>query len=305
MSTETEHILFITLSCVGDAVMTTSVLQALHLIYPTASIDIVADRRSDIIFRNCPYKGDIFYKDKEKFLRGGLALIKSLSGKRYDVIIDLRTDGLAYLLRGKNRFTKWSGKSYGSHAIESLMGVIRNIFGDRPIPAPHIWLDDDSISFAKKTFAADQDRNILAIGPGCSGKRPEKFWPTGNYALLANGLVDIIDSVLLLGGPGDSKLVEEIINDLKLPYINMCDKTDLLQAAALLKKVRVFVGSDSGLGHVAAAVNTSTLSFFSVDNPERCLPWGSASSWIMGANRDARNISVAEADAKIRDSITG
>ncbi len=45
-----ERILFITLSCVGDAVMTTPVLQTLHKKYPHALIDVVADKRSSILF---------------------------------------------------------------------------------------------------------------------------------------------------------------------------------------------------------------------------------------------------------------
>ena len=226
MSEDIEKILFITLSCVGDAVMTTSVLQALHQIYPSARIDIVADKRADIIFQHCPYRGEIYYKHKEKFLRGAPALIKQLLDKQYDVIVDLRTDGLAYLLKGKKRFTKWNGKSYGPHAIELLMGHIRSIFGDRAIPAPHIWLNDESINFANKAIADLAHNNILAMGPGCSGKRLEKFWPTKNYALLANGMADVFDAVLLLGGQGDKKLVMEITDELQLPCIDMCNKTN-------------------------------------------------------------------------------
>ena len=94
-----QKLLFVGLSCVGDAVMTTPVLQALHQVYPDAEIDIVADRRSWEIFEHCPYRGDIFYKDKQRFLRGAPALLKELLATRYDVVVDLRTDGLASRLR--------------------------------------------------------------------------------------------------------------------------------------------------------------------------------------------------------------
>jgi heptosyltransferase III len=300
MSSNVKRALFITLSCVGDAVMTTSVLKALHAAYPEAKFDIVADKRSDIIFLNCPFRGEIFYKDKKKFLRGAPALVEQLYRKKYDVIVDLRTDGLAYFLKGRKRFTKWSGNTYGVHAVESLMGIIRNVHGDKPIPSPQVWMDKDSIAFAHHALSDLSGKSILAFGPGCSGKRPQKFWPTKSYAALANSLQDIFDAVLLLGGSGDKKLVLEISKELELPYLDMCLETDLLQAAALLQQSKVFVGSDSGLGHVAAAVDTPTLSFFSVDKPERCLPWGPFSHWIMGQDGDARNISVAESEANIR-----
>jgi len=300
MPSSVKQVLFITLSCVGDAVMTTPVLKALHTAYPEARFDIVADKRSDIIFVNCPFRGEIFYKDKRKFLRGAPALVQKLFRKKYDVIVDLRTDGLAYLLRGEKRYTKWNGKAYGVHAVESLMGIIRNIHEDKPIPSPEVWIDKNSIAFATQALADLPGKSILAFGPGCSGKRQKKFWPTKNYAALANGLQDVFDAVLLLGGSGDKKLVLEISKELELPCLDMCLETDLLQAAALLQQSKVFVGSDSGLGHVAAAVDTPTLSFFSVDKPERCLPWGPFSHWIMGQDGDARKISVEESEANIR-----
>ena len=62
-------ILFISLSNIGDAVMTTPVLQALHELYPGAVIDIVGDQRSSVIFKHCPYRGKIFHKQKNSFLR--------------------------------------------------------------------------------------------------------------------------------------------------------------------------------------------------------------------------------------------
>jgi len=300
MNGDIKKILFITLSCVGDAVMTTPVLRALHEACPNAKIDIVADKRSGSIFRHCPYRGEIFHKNKTGFLRGAPALIMQLAANRYDMIVDLRTDGMAYLLSGRKRYTKWGGRSYGAHAIESLMGVISEIHGDKPFPATHIWLTEDNENFASRAISALPGRNILAIGPGCGGKNPVKFWPTENYARLANNMSDMLDGVLFLGGSDDWQLASDIIGSLRLPCLDMCSKTDLLQVAALLKRVKLFVGSDSGLGHVAGAVGTATLSFFSVDKPERCLPWGPAPDWIMGEDRDARNISVDDAEQNAR-----
>jgi len=284
--------------------MTTPVLQALHQAYPEARIDIVADERSGTIFQYCPYRGDILYKHKGKFLRGAPALIKQLWRKRYDIIVDLRTDGLAYLLRGRRRLTKKGGRSYGQHAIESLMGIIRIVHGNQPLPATRIWLRQDSAVYARNILTGLPGRRVLAIAPGCGGKRQRKFWPVNNYAQLANALADVFDGVFLLGGSDDEKLCRNICKDLKLPYIDMCNRTTLLQAAALLQQADMFAGSDSGLGHVAGAVDTATLTFFSTDTPKRCLPWGPSASWLMGQGGDARNISVAEAEVKIREAIS-
>ena len=55
-----QQILFITLSNIGDAIMTTPVLERLHQLYPDASIDLVCDPRSQSLFEHCPYRGEIF-----------------------------------------------------------------------------------------------------------------------------------------------------------------------------------------------------------------------------------------------------
>ncbi|NKB36292.1 MAG: hypothetical protein GKR93_03870 [Gammaproteobacteria bacterium] len=74
--------------------MTTPVIQALHREYPSAIKDVVADKRSKDVFINCSYRGDIFYKEKDKFLRGGPALVGRLIRVRYKLIVDLRTDAV-------------------------------------------------------------------------------------------------------------------------------------------------------------------------------------------------------------------
>ena len=91
----TEQILLVSLSNVGDAVMTTPVLEALHQRYPAAVIDIVGDRRSSGLFEFCPYRCRIFHKDKRGGVRGLLRLIQGLRRTRYELVVDLRTDGPA------------------------------------------------------------------------------------------------------------------------------------------------------------------------------------------------------------------
>ena len=63
-------ILFIGLSNVGDVVMTTPVLKALHNKYPDALFDIVADKRAMQLYANCPFLNKLYLKDKDKLLRG-------------------------------------------------------------------------------------------------------------------------------------------------------------------------------------------------------------------------------------------
>jgi heptosyltransferase-3 len=291
-------ILLVSLSCVGDAVMTTPVLEALHLAYPEARIDIVSDRRSDSIYTHCPYRGTVFIKDKILFLRGALALLRQVRKLEYDLIVDLRTDGLAYLCRGKKRLTKLHKQAYGKHAVDELMGVIRSVHGERQIPAPRIWLTENENAYADAALSGLPGKRWLAFAPGNLNEK--KIWPADNYAALANALVDVIDGVILDGSPREKEATSAVGKKLKLPFADLAGQTSLLQAAAVLGRASLFVGSDSGLGHIAAAVETPTLTFFSVDSPERVLPRGNRAMFITSPDDYTRSIQLDNVIAMAR-----
>jgi len=297
-SQPTYSILLVSLSCVGDAVMTTPVLEALHLAYPEARIDIVSDRRSDSIYTHCPYRGKVYIKDKKLFMRGALALLKQVRKQEYDLIVDLRTDGLAYFCKGKKRLTKLHKQTYGKHAVEDLMGVIRSIHGEREIPAPRVWLTAKENAYADTLLSGLPGERWLAFAPGNLNEK--KVWPAGNYAALANALVDVIDGVILDGSPREKEVTTAVGKKLNVPFADLAGQTNLLQAAAVLSKASLFVGADSGLGHIAAAVGTPTLTLFSVDSPERVLPRGKQAMFITSPDVYSRSIQLDDVIAMAR-----
>jgi heptosyltransferase-3 len=294
----THSILLVSLSCVGDAVMTTPVLEALHLAYPEARIDIVSDRRSDSIYTHCPYRGTVFIKDKKLFMRGALALLKQVRKQEYDLIVDLRTDGLAYLCKGKKRLTKLHKQPYGEHAVEELMGVIRSVYGEHEIPAPRMWLTAKENDYADTILSGLPGKRWLAFAPG--NLNDKKVWSAGNYAALANALVDVIDGVILDGSPREKEATTAVGKKLNVPFVDLAGQTSLLQAAAVLGRASLFVGADSGLGHIAAAVGTPTLTFFSVDSPERVLPRGNQAMFITSPYVYTRSIQLDDVVAMAR-----
>lgn len=280
--------------------MTTPVLEALHRHNPDAIIDIVADKRSSDIFFECPYRGAIIHKNKRAPLRGALELLSTLRRHYYELIVDLRTDGLAYLFRGRRRFTKWQARPYGPHSVEQFMGVIRTLYGEAPLPSPRLWLSQRHLAYAEKMLAGLPRGGLLALGPTSGTKEAQKTWRPENYARLANKLKDQFSAVILLGAPGDESITACLGEKLTLPFIDTAGKTSLREAAALLQRADLFVGSDSGLGHIAAAVNTPGISLFSQADPERYAPWGRHAHWICGLHKDIHNIRIAQVEEKIR-----
>ncbi|MBL1142234.1 MAG: glycosyltransferase family 9 protein [Proteobacteria bacterium] len=295
-------ILFIGLSSVGDVVMTTPVLKSLQDKFPEAMFDIVVDKRGTGLYKNYPRLDKLYLKDKDLPLRGVPALLLQLWKNRYDLIVDVRTDGLAYLLRAKKRYTKWFAKSYGPHAVEDLMGVIARLHGNNPIPDTSVWPSDVDREYAEKVISQFDNKNkLLAISIG-DNRKPEKTWPIEKFIELLNKHHDDFSGVIFLGNSFEAEETLDVARKININNINTVGNS-LLEAAALIEKACLYIGPDSGLGHIAGAVDTPTISFFSLMKPERYRPWGKKAICISGSENDARNIPVEEVSAAIRRTI--
>jgi len=301
MKERVNKILFISLSNIGDAVMTTPVLQALHELYPEAAIDIVGDQRSSEIFKYCPYRGNIFHKQKNRFLRGVPALIKNLWAQSYDLIVDLRTDGLAYLLPAGKRYTKLNRIKTGAHSVQQHLGIISKIYQGDP-PQCHVWTSSIEKIFAEESLGEHYGKKLLGLGTGANAEK--KIWPKEKYLSLVEKAGNDFDAVIFLGDNRDKEHSNYISSRTDVPCINLCGKTSILEAVAILQCLEFFVGNDSGLGHLASAAGIPTLTVFGTGEPDRYRPWGEKAQWLVGEKQNINNIAVDDVAGLLQKQMT-
>jgi heptosyltransferase-3 len=281
-----KNILFITLSNIGDVILTTPTLESLHRQYPTAVIDIVCDKRSAILFRYCPYVDRQILKEKRSGWLGLFRLVSQLRKKKYDLAVDLRTDGLLVLIQSKIKIFKLSNHAtIHLHSAEKHYASLGN---DVHVAMPNtcIWLSKKERDFADAVFK-DKSR-VLTIGLGANTS--EKIWPTQHYALLANALAHFFDEVLLVGDQHDAKLATIFKATCTLPVVDFCGKLDLLETTALMKKTLFFIGNDSGLGHLASAIGLKSFTIFGTGQPKRYAPWNKNAIWYQDPAHAIKNI---------------
>ena len=108
--------------------------------------------------------------------------------------------------------------------------------------------------------------------------------------------------MLFLGGELDKERTLEVADKIGIQNLNTIGSS-LLESAAFLENSILFLGPDSGLGHIASAVNTPVVSMFSVDSPKRCRPWGKNVICLEGKNKDARNILITDVDNAIKEIV--
>ena len=290
--------LLITLSNIGDAVMTTPVLLAMHALHPDTAVDIVADARSAELFGPCPFRGDILLKNKKEGWRGTCRLVRALRRHRYRLIVDLRTDGLSWLLRAQGRRTKRLARTHGGHAVERAYAVVAGLLHDSAPPPTRLWLSDSQRDFATRCTAVLPVGRWLAVAPGANW--PPKCWPVSHFQALMQMMRDDVDAIVLLGGPGDQGACAELAATSALPVLDLAGKTSLLQAAAVIERVSLFIGNHSGLGHIAAAIGAATLTLFGPGDPARYRPWGPRAEWLVADDGDIATLSPETVTDKAR-----
>jgi len=291
--------LVVSLSNVGDAVLTTPVLEALHRHQPAWRVDILCDPRSRALFEHCPYRGELIERDKRAGLLAAARQLLALRRRRYTLAVDLRTDGIARLLGAGRCLDKRGAAAEGCHAVQRHASVLRPLLGAAAaIPPPRLWLSEAEQAWAAAALAPLPGKRILALAPGANW--PGKIWPAGHYAGLANALADRFDGLVLLGDGRDRAHGEAVQARLELPCLSLMGATSLLQAGAVIAAAGAFVGNDSGLGHMAAALGRPVLTLFGPGNPARYRPWGPHADWLRAADRRLASIPAATAAARLR-----
>src|SRR5262249_43947734 len=101
----------------------------------------------------------------------------------------------------------------------------------------------------------------LVIHPGAGGR--DKRWPAQHYARLAREL-DL--PLAISAGPADERCLEELLPLLDRPYTLLRD-LPLNELAEIIRGAALFVGNDTGITHIAAAVGAPTIGIYIETEP--------------------------------------
>ncbi len=285
------RILFITSNRIGDAVISTGLLD--HLIHtdPACRITIVCGPVAEGVFARMPNRERTILFEKRPRDLHWLVLWQDVVRVRWDLVIDLRQSVLAYLVRTGRRIVKQPGTG-GLRKYEQL----GRLMGLDPAPLPVVW-----------TAAPDRARAAALLDPGPviglgpTANWPPKAWPAERFAALfhalaAGSLPGAVPAVF--AGPGSAERAMAAPLLALLPgAIDLCGKLTLPEAAACLQRCAVFIGNDSGLMHLAAAAGIPTVGLCSTtqDRAAEMAPAGRHAAWALGDGVSMDGLAVPDA----------
>ncbi|HAT8008416.1 TPA: ADP-heptose--LPS heptosyltransferase RfaF [Providencia stuartii] len=292
-------ILVIGPSWVGDMMMSQSLYRTLKAQYPQAQIDVMAPQWCRPLLAKMP---EVNAAIPMPLGHGALAI-----GERRKLGLSLRQNGYDQAIVLPNSFksalvpffakiakrTGWRGEMrYGLlndlrtldkaafplmvQRYVALAYDKQNIHSAADIPEPILWpklaVNKQEVTEAIKAFNINTTRPIIGFCPGAEFG-PAKRWPHYHYAALAEQLISEKGyQVLLFGSQKDHDAGEEIrqsLTDSAHEHCsNLAGKTSLEQAVNLIASCQAVVSNDSGLMHVAAALDKPLVALYGPSSPD-------------------------------------
>lgn len=271
-----KNILVFSFSFIGDAVLSTAVIQPLRSHFPDTHVTFLVGPSAFDLINNDPQVDETHIYDNQGVhsgLRGRLKLIRSLRREKYDLVVNLRDSFVARCI-GSEHWGLVRGDSE-RHAVTRYLEVLSKRSVDITGANPCIQFTETEQTAANRFLAdseVDSERTLIGIHPG--GNWIYKLWNAENYAQLANALVNAKKaSILLFGGPNERELQAQIASMMDTPPI-LIKSDDLRAVAALIAACDVYIGNDTGPMHIAAAVDTPVVALFGSTHHVRSGPYG-------------------------------
>jgi ADP-heptose:LPS heptosyltransferase len=269
------RILFITATRIGDAVLSTGLLDHLLRQHPEARFTVACGPIAEGVFARMPNRDRTLVVDKRRFDRHWLTLWAQTVTTVWDLAVDLRGSALTLLVPARRRAIMRGGRRPG-HRLTHLAGTL----GLAKPPLPVAWSAPADHARADALLPP----NLPLIGLGPTANWSGKVWPAERFVALFHALETVLPGArpVIFAGPGAAERAMAAPVLAALPgAVDLVGALSLPEAAACLQRCRLFVGNDSGLMHLAAAAGAATLGLFGPTPASEYAPSGRRAAAVL------------------------
>ncbi len=250
----TKKVLIIRLGAIGDVVHTTETFRSIKRLYPEVKIHYLTSKVPSFLIENDPDLDKVIVIEKSNY-KNIFKLAKELKSEKYDLIINLQPS-LKLRLLNRLLFPKKVvnyKKTYKLHAVENFFDTAQKHFKTLQLNKKlKLYIPQETIKKISEKISTDS--KLIAISTQAGPVRHGKKWNIDKFKELALKLAEKDNTkVLIVGSSEDREKVKDFEN-LHPNIIVYAGDFNILESAALLSLVDVFIASDTGPLHIASAV---------------------------------------------------
>ncbi len=296
---QNKRILIVNPFGIGDALFTTPMIEAIKTQSPNAYIGYISNIRTApfflsnkkvdrvFIFEKDEYRA-LWKMSKARFIKKLFELLGDIRKERFDTVFDLsmaREYGFFLKMAGIRERIGYNYKKRGlfltkkidlekgfsdKHIVEYYLDLLNLAGLTRPkFPCLKIYISDLEQEKADKMLllaGIGADDKFIAIAPGggksWGGTSFRKQWPKECFVETIKGILSRTGlKAVLLGNDGD-KAICDYIKKQEPSCVNLCDQTDLLSLAAILRRSALLIANDGGPLHIGVGSGARTISIF-------------------------------------------
>jgi len=280
---------------IGDMVMAQVLFKRLKQREPTSIIHVAAPAWTQALLARMPEVQKIIplpFKHGELGLRKRYQMGRALRGEQYDHAIILQISYKSALIPFFANILQRTGAR-----TEFRYGVLNDIrvlnkqdyplmiqqyaafaepqqpaLSAQELPWPKLIVSAKNRALCQQKYHIPlDDRPILALCPGAE-YGPAKRWPSQHFAAVANAKLNEDWQVWILGSPNDQTVAEEIQHLTHQRCLNLTGETTLLDAIDLLSLANIVLSNDSGLMHIASALDLPVVVIYGSSSPRYTPP---------------------------------
>ena len=295
------RVLVVRLRSIGDTVLATPSLIALRRFLPDAQIDILLEDWVAPVLDGFDAVDNVLTVSKDA--KDRLKIARKIRRNKYDLAFNLHGGTTATFLIRASGAPHRVGYSYyqysflynhllssatdfwqqeKTHSAEqqlALLGFVGVPVEDKP--KSRLFVTEkalNSIENNLKSKIQNPKSKIALLHPVAAFDT--KQWATENFALVAEFLHEKSFQIVAVATPKERKVLENLKQMAKVPILIFDDLT-LPEITALASRAKIFIGNDSGIAHIAAAVQTPSVVIFGSSNRTHWRPWTNAKHEIV------------------------
>ncbi len=264
-------ILVITLSNLGDVIMTTPVIMRLRQAFPQSEISVVVGPKAKGLLSPSQNIREVIVYDKRAKLNDKKQFILNLRKQNWDWVVDLRHTAIPILVKnGKSspmllRRHRKKMKREAHLEVLEWMGLTHQ--DTRPFD---FFQETDVVAMLAKfqTLGISEKEGWIVIAPGAASER--KRWSSKLFRELAEKLAQKTGkTILLAGSPEEKNIAEKVLQGLSARAFVVCGKTNLAESAAMIARASLVVANDSAMMHLGFELGIPTVGVFGPTNHEQ------------------------------------
>ena len=200
-------------------------------------------------------------------------LLPNIGGIKRRIGYKYKKSFFSFLLTDKVPFQDIYEQKTPRHYTETVLDLVKplQINYSKKDMKVELKVKNTTLLKIKETLKTYRFKNFICIQPG--GKDPKRYWPKEKFKELVFKLISKNQNVIILGSENEKELGEFIKNNIK-SVINLCGKTNIEEASALLNYAKLSICNDSGLAHISSALGVTTAIIYGSSTPLHSEPRG-------------------------------